>query len=58
MEQHISGFPASVSSMDGMSLAGNPQDTIKTSNPPTPSPFGESNSTGGNVSYQGNAGVM
>ena len=57
VEQNISGFPPSVSSIAGMSLAVNPQDTIKTTNPPMPSPLRQNNSTG-NVSNQGNAGVM
>ena len=53
----FSGFPAPVSSMALSSVKINPQDTIKTSNPPTPSPLGRSNSTG-NVSNQGNVGAM
>ena len=56
VKHSFSGFPAPVSSMALSSVKINPQDTIKTSNPPTPSPLGRSNSTG-NVSNQGNAGL-
>ena len=57
VEQSIYGSSASVSSMAGTSVAVNPQDTINTSNPPTASPLGRSNSTG-YVSNQGNASTM
>ena len=56
VKHNFSGFPAPVSSMAISSVKINPQDTIKTSNSPMPSPLGRSNSTG-NVSNQGNAGL-